>query len=307
MPHPACAQRKKELKQNYFIVVLAHSFHGRLRRIHIPHKFVYGVLAAFAVCLLLLFSVAGSYVRMALKVADYNALEHEAELLRQRYDSLQLKVKETNQQLASLQSLADEVSSAYGVKKAVAGSREIVDEAPLTPTMHETLEEYSFLRTTTLARQRNIFSRSDVNVLPSIWPVSGRLEGGFGVRSDPFSGEGAMHTGVDIAAPIGTPVHVTADGVVLQAGWHGGYGRCVVIDHGNNYQTLYGHLSRIDVMEGQEIRQGEVLGAVGSTGRSTGAHLHYEVRVASTPVNPYRFLGGRPLAARLVTSEFSLQ
>jgi murein DD-endopeptidase MepM/ murein hydrolase activator NlpD len=157
--------------------------------------------------------------------------------------------------------------------------------------MRETLAEYSYLRTTNLARRPgNIFSRGDVNVLPSLWPVSGRLMGGYGVRSDPFSGEGAMHTGVDISAPQGTPVRATADGIVLHAGWNGGYGRCVIVDHGNNYQTWYAHLSRMDVIEGEEIRQGEMLGAVGTSGRSTGAHLHYEVRIGTTPVNPYRFL-----------------
>jgi murein DD-endopeptidase MepM/ murein hydrolase activator NlpD len=112
---------------------------------------------------------------------------------------------------------------------------------------------------------------------------------------DPFSGEGAMHTGIDITAPIGTPVKAAADGIVVSANWNYGYGRCVIIEHGNNYQTLYGHLSRIDVIEGQEIRQGDVLGAVGNSGKSTGSHLHYEVRIGSTPVNPYRFLA-RPAA-----------
>jgi murein DD-endopeptidase MepM/ murein hydrolase activator NlpD len=221
---------------------------------------------------------------------------------RWRYDNLQRKVKQTNEQLASLQMLADEVTTAYGVKRQLTGSPDLVDEAPggasLIPTVGETLAEYNYLRTTNLARRRgNIFSRSDVNVLPSEWPVTGRLMAGYGVRSDPFSGEGAMHTGIDIAAPFGTPVRATADGIVLHAGWNGGYGRCVIVDHGNNYQTWYAHLSRMDVIEGQEIRQGEVLGAVGTSGRSTGAHLHYEVRIGSTPVNPYRFLA-RPVAVQ---------
>jgi murein DD-endopeptidase MepM/ murein hydrolase activator NlpD len=113
---------------------------------------------------------------------------------------------------------------------------------------------------------------------------------GFGHRSDPLSGEGAVHTGIDISAPMGTGVKATADGIVMRANWNFGYGRCVIVDHGNGYQTLYGHLSRIDVIEGQEIRQGEVVGLVGTSGKSTGPHLHYEVHVHSTPVNPYRFL-----------------
>jgi murein DD-endopeptidase MepM/ murein hydrolase activator NlpD len=279
------------LKQDYFIVVLAHSLHGRLRRVHVPHRFLYGTLGVLGFAMLCLFGVAGSYARMALKVSNYNSLQHETEMLRQRYDHLQKQVQQTNQQLASLQVLATEVSSAYGIRNQIAGSPDLIGEAPLIPSMGDTLAEYNYLRTTNFTRRgRTIFSRANANVLPGVWPVVGRLMGGFGERTDPFSGEGARHTGVDISAPMGTAVKATADGVVLSAGWNGGYGRCVIVDHGNGYQTWYGHLSKIDVMEGEEIRQGETLGLVGMTGRATGPHLHYEVRIHSTPVNPYRFL-----------------
>jgi murein DD-endopeptidase MepM/ murein hydrolase activator NlpD len=241
--------------------------------------------------MLCLFGVAGSYARMALKVSNYNALQHETEVLRERYDTLQKQVKQTNQQLATLQVLATEVSNAYGIRNEIAGSPDLAGESPLVPSMGETLAEYNYLRTTNLSRRnRTIFTRGDTNVLPGLWPVTGRLMGGFGERTDPFSGEGARHTGVDISAPMGTPVKATADGVIVSAGWNSGYGRCVIVDHGNGYQTLYGHLSKIDVMEGEEIRQGETLGLVGMTGRATGPHLHYEVRIHSTPVNPYRYL-----------------
>jgi murein DD-endopeptidase MepM/ murein hydrolase activator NlpD len=223
-------------------------------------------------------------------------------LLRERYDNLQKKVKQDHEQLASLQSLAAEVATAYGVRKQLAGSPDLIGEAPLAPTMRESLAEYNFLRTTNLAgRQRNIFVRGDVNILPSVWPVNGRLMDGYGHRSDPLSGEGEMHKGVDISAPQGTAVRASADGIIVHASWNSGYGRCIIIDHGNNYQTLYGHLSRMDVMEGQEIRQGEVIGAVGTTGHSTGPHLHYEVHVGATPVNPYRFLARAPVLKTPVT------
>ena len=279
------------MKQDYFILVLAHSLHGRLQRIHITHRFVYSALGAVGVLLLMMFGVVGSYARMALKVANYNSLQHEAQLMRERYDNLQKKVKQTNEQLASLQLLADEVGTAYGMKKQIAGSPDLIGEAPLVPTLGQSLAEYSYLRTTNVAgRSRNIFARADANLLPAGWPIIGRLMDGFGHRMDPFSGEGAMHTGVDISAPMGTPIKATADGIVMYANWNAGYGRCVIVDHGNGYQTLYGHMSHIDVVDGQEIRQGEVVGLVGSSGRSTGTHVHYEVRVHSTPVNPYRFL-----------------
>lgn len=293
------------MKQDYFILVLAHSLHGRLQRIHISHRFVYSVMGTFAVLFLLMFGVVGSYARMALKVANYNSLQHEAQLLRERYNNLQKKVKQTNEQLASLQNLADEVGNAYGMKKQITGSPDLIGEAPLVPTLGQTLAEYSYLRTTNIAgRSRNLFARTDINLLPSGWPVTGRLMDGFGHRMDPFSGEGAMHTGVDISAPMGAPIKATADGIVMFANWNSGYGRCVIVDHGNGYQTLYGHMSHIDVIDGQEIRQGEVVGRVGSTGRSTGTHVHYEVRTHSMPINPYKFLARSTATKTAAVSEF---
>ena len=118
----------------------------------------------------------------------------------------------------------------------------------------------------------------------------------FGSRTDPFSGEGAIHTGVDLSAPEGTPVHAAADGIVVSAEWSGGYGRLVRIDHGDGLQTYYGHLSQFEVVAGQEIRRGDLIGLSGGTGRSTGPHLHYEVRMDGTPVNPYPFLAASALS-----------
>jgi hypothetical protein len=184
------------LKQDYFIVVLAHSFHGRLRRLHVPHRFLYGTFGVLGFALLCLFGVAGSYARMALKVSNYNSLQRETELLRHRYDTLQKQVQQTNQQLASLQVLATEVSAAYGIRNQIAGSPDLIGEAPLIPSMGDSLAEYNYLRTTNLTRRsRTIFSRADVNVLPGTWPVVGPLMAGFGQRMDPFSGESAHHSG----------------------------------------------------------------------------------------------------------------
>lgn len=279
------------MKQDYFILVVAHSIHGRLQRVHIPQKYVYGVLMLAVVGAVSIFGFVSSYARMAWKVANYNTLRNETESLRGRYERLQKTVNQTNAQLASLQMLAQEVSVAYGIKQSIVGAADLSSEARLAPTMKETLAEYNFLRGSRLSQLEGSYTqRFHVNVVPSIWPVNGRLMGGFGERTDPFSGEGAYHTGVDISAPSGTPVEATADGRVQFCGFYHGYGRVVIVDHGNNYSTYYAHLSRANVMEGQEIRRGEVLGAVGSTGRSTGPHLHYEVRVSEAPVNPYRFL-----------------
>jgi murein DD-endopeptidase MepM/ murein hydrolase activator NlpD len=280
------------MKQEYFVVVLAHSLRGRLRRIHIPHHAVYAILIlAFFGC----FSVFGflaSYARMAWKVANYNSLRREFSGLQTRYQNLQQAVKQTDQQLASLEVYAKEVSLAYGIKQKLEGPADIASEGKLTPTFAESVEEYNFLRSAnSLAlRSQRLRPFLATNAQPSIWPVDGRLLGSFGARTDPFSGEGAFHSGVDISAATGTPVHVTADGVIVYAATEAGYGRLVVVDHGGGLQTYYAHLSRIFVQTGQTIRRGELVGAAGSSGRATAPHLHYEVRIGGAPVNPYRYL-----------------
>ncbi len=137
-------------------------------------------------------------------------------------------------------------------------------------------------------------------LVPYRKPVVGEVEftSGFGVRSDPFLGRPAMHTGLDFRAAMGDPVRATANGKVASAGWSGGYGRMVEIDHGNGLSTRYGHLSEIDVKVGDPIKIGQVIGEVGSTGRSTGPHLHYETRIDGEAVDPQKFLrAGVRLAA----------
>jgi murein DD-endopeptidase MepM/ murein hydrolase activator NlpD len=130
--------------------------------------------------------------------------------------------------------------------------------------------------------------------VPSIWPVDGESTDSFGVRGNPFgSGGSEFHAGQDIAAPRGTPVLAAADGIVVQSGWQNGYGQTVVIDHGNGLTTRYGHLSKVGVVAGQELKRGDELGQVGSTGRSTGPHLHYEVRIGDVPVSPLHYLPAR--------------
>jgi Peptidase family M23 len=129
-------------------------------------------------------------------------------------------------------------------------------------------------------------------LVPYRKPVVGEVEftSGFGVRTDPFLGRPAMHTGLDFRAAMGDPVRATANGKVVSSGWSGGYGRMVEIDHGNGLSTRYGHLSEIGVKVGDQIKIGQVIGAVGSTGRSTGPHLHYETRIDGEAVDPQKFL-----------------
>ena len=137
-----------------------------------------------------------------------------------------------------------------------------------------------------------------ISSTPAIAPVKGILTSGFGYRSDPMSHEQGIHQGVDIAAPAGQPVHASADGIVLRAGEVTGLGRAVYLAHGYGLVTRYGHMSRVDVHPGQKLKRGDVVGLVGNTGRSTGYHLHYEVRLDGAPVNPLGYIlddAGGPL------------
>jgi murein DD-endopeptidase MepM/ murein hydrolase activator NlpD len=127
--------------------------------------------------------------------------------------------------------------------------------------------------------------------IPSAKPVDDvSITSGFGVRSDPFRGGAAMHSGLDIPGPIGTPIRASADGIVGRAGWVSGYGRLIELEHGRGIVTRYGHLSAINVAAGSRIKRGQLIGLMGSSGRSTGSHLHYEVRLDGRAVNPIPFL-----------------
>jgi len=127
--------------------------------------------------------------------------------------------------------------------------------------------------------------------IPSVQPVGDlKFTSNFGIRSDPFTGGARMHAGVDIPGPVGTPIYATADGIVATAERHGGYGNLVEVNHGKGIATRYGHLSRIVVAANTRVKRGQLIGMMGSTGRSTGSHLHYEVRMDGRAVNPVPFL-----------------
>ncbi|HET9428441.1 MAG TPA: M23 family metallopeptidase [Allosphingosinicella sp.] len=141
-----------------------------------------------------------------------------------------------------------------------------------------------------------------VVAIPSARPIRTNVNftSGFGLRSDPFRGRAAMHGGIDLAGPVGTPIYATADGLVAKAAWNnGGYGNLVEINHGQGILTRYGHLSRIAATAGQRVRRGDLIGYMGSTGRSTGSHLHYEVRIDGRAVNPIPFMQSNDALAAL--------
>jgi murein DD-endopeptidase MepM/ murein hydrolase activator NlpD len=277
--------------------------HGKVRRLSIPPYAVHAALVFCAIGVVTVLALGTSYARMLLKVSDYNSVRAEREALKTKYRSLESVVSQTNAKLNSLQSLATEVALAYGFGEARRARfpQSVLALAAQTNTTvdsgyNASLYAFNILKSATFTPSgspttQNLLPISQPNV-PSIWPVHGRITAGFGERLDPLDGEGAFHAGVDIAAPTGTEVEAPADGIVLQAGPDAGYGNSILIDHGYGITTRYGHLSRIDVVVGQEVKRGQDIGAVGMTGRATGPHLHYEVHIQDTPVNPAKYLPG---------------
>src|SRR5258707_9204705 len=289
------------LRKQSYILFVARGKDGQLRKIPISLNYLYVLVAGIGIGMLSLTGIAGSYTRMLVKVHRFNQLRTEKEQLTQQYTRLEQVAQERDVQVASLGSLASEVSSLYGLKAepTLVNTVEKVDSDQVVHSM----DQLYALRTTalsgaasvgisTLGIQRNL-STTDwmrASAMPNLWPVEGQVTGSFGERIDPFNGEGAFHTGVDISAEAGRQVIAPADGVVTFADFLGGYGKALMLDHGHGISTRYGHLSGYAVTPGQHIHRGDVIGYVGLSGRSTGPHLHYEVRINDTPVNPYKYL-----------------
>jgi murein DD-endopeptidase MepM/ murein hydrolase activator NlpD len=275
------------------------SMPGKLRKLIVPVYLLHGLAALALIGGITVAMAVGSYTRMLWKVGNYNALRHEQDTLKRQYRQLQTTVNDTNQRLDSLQSLATEVAMTYGVLRYRPGAFNLTDP-PSSPedAFDRSIEQFNFLKNnaTAIALSSNdlrlipALSFADSTYTPSIWPVLGHITGSFGGRLDPFSGEGAFHTGVDISTVYGSPVHATADGMVIATDNRNGYGRVVVVDHGFGVTTWYAHLSAFAAMAGSRIKRGQIVGYTGISGRSTGPHVHYEVRMNNAPVNPWRFM-----------------
>ena len=309
------------LRKRYYILFVARDEDGRVRKIPVPLRYAYGFVAASIVGAFTIVGLAGSYTRMLLKTESYNQVRQERETLRKDYKQMAQIAHERDVQVASLGALASEVSALYGLRQnrlaaakhgAAAAAATTANPAPASTSLALTnnvnqqsvkgsidqlaaLRDYALSGRVSLALQDGLSPSftGDWTTLadaPSLWPVEGRVTSSFGERQDPFNGEGAFHTGIDIAAPYGTAVHAAAAGVVTGADMGRGYGRTVELNDGHDIMTVYAHMSSLAVVAGQHVSRGQIIGYVGDSGRSTGPHVHYEVRVAGVPVNPHKYL-----------------
>ncbi len=277
-----------------FIVATTSRSRSQIRRVSIHKRWV----KISAVILFATVCAAGYGVYGLAQQATHLRIEQENDRLRRENDQQREKLRRLENRVDAIEDEARRLSEMSGVthaegeggdaERGAGGPSLLLDAAAIALVE----QRAALIEADLKAHEAALSERSRV---PSIWPVEGgETTDTFGGRRDPFGGGGSeFHSGQDIRAPRGTPVYASANGVVTHAGTQNGYGNVVVIDHGNGLTTRYAHLSEIEAALGQEIRRGEVLGLVGSTGRSTGPHLHYEVRINDVAVNPGHYLPQR--------------
>src|SRR5256884_6076181 len=279
------------------------SSRGKLRKVIVPAYVLHGIAVLALIGSISVTAAVGSYSRMLWKVGNYNALRHDQETLKKQYKQLQSTVNDTNQRLDSLQSLATEVAMTYGVLRYHPAAFDQSDNpVDAQDAFDRSIEQYTFLKRNAAVIA---ISSSGLHLLspmsfansaytPSIWPVMGHITDSFGERLDPFSGEGAFHTGVDVASDYGAPVHATADGIITIAGNHAGYGRLVVVDHGFGITTWYAHLSAFSAGSGARRQRRAGAGSTGISRRPTRPHSHPPIPANQPPHNTWRYLKSTP-------------
>jgi murein DD-endopeptidase MepM/ murein hydrolase activator NlpD len=275
----------------FYAFIIAHTSRSRsqIRRFCVEKRWL--KLFAGVIALLICASLYGFY-----------GLTQQASHLRTQFENLQLRA-ENEQQRLELKQLSNRVEAVEDTSRKLAEKSGVIYDQvqPGTggPAIPLNAKGLVVLEEKMNRLEKNLHAYEAVlrkrGYTPSIWPVEGKLESGFGGRRNPFGGSSyEFHSGQDIEAAWGVPVVAGAKGKVAFVGWQNGYGQLVVIDHGGGLTTRYGHLSHIDVVQGQIVARGEFIGRVGSSGRSTGPHLHYEVRINDEPVNPLQYLLASP-------------
>ena len=272
-------------EDRFYAFIIAHTSRARVQRIRVEKRLVTVVCVG-----LLLLGVGLSYGLYGLtQHASHLRIEFENQRLRAENERQRQELEKLNNRVERVEDTSRKLAEKSGVVEqpnppGTGGPALPLDEMGLATVtakmgrLEEDLRAYE-----AILRQRGY--------TPTLWPVDGTLEGGFGGRRNPFGGSGyEFHTGQDIEAPWGAPVIAGASGKVSFVGWQNGYGQLVVIDHGGGLTTRYGHLSHIDVELNQTVERAQLLGKVGSTGRSTGPHLHYEVRINDQAVDPLPYL-----------------
>jgi murein DD-endopeptidase MepM/ murein hydrolase activator NlpD len=269
-----------------FIVARSSRSRAHIRRICVHKRWLKAcALVLFAVMCGLVYGFYG-----LTQQAVHLRIERENQRLRAENEQQRKELQNLNNRVDAVEDTSRKLAEVSGVQETVHGQG-----GPARPVDSAAALVALELKTAKLERELRMYEGflRQHGMTPSIWPVIGKLESGVGGRRNPFGGRGwEYHEGQDIDAAYGTPVQAAATGRVITAAWQRGYGNVIYVDHGSGLSTRYGHLSEIDVSVGQTVARGQTIGLVGSTGRSTGPHLHYEVRINNQPVDPRQYLPG---------------
>jgi len=288
----------------YYTLILVPDARSAFRKIRVSGRLLRAVAGVAGALLLAFGGLLVHYIELNRQLSEVNALRRENAALAERTNRYAETLGQLEARIAGLQARMGQLGLVLGIEQTAAGpgpapagvgGAAAIDAGPPSHDPEFTLSALSRSLSDLAERSEVIESfYAEQKVLlshtPSVWPVRGYFSSGFGKRADPFTGERSFHPGIDIAAPRGTRVIAPADGVVVAAGRRGGYGRAIVIDHGHGVVTRYGHLEAFNVRAGQRVRRGDVIGFVGSTGRSNAPHLHYEVWVDDRMQNPIHYI-----------------
>lgn len=299
-------------QKEYFTIVILPGPNSRVHKFSISKTFLRNAGITIVLATIVSFCMFGEYFHMRGKVWELDMLRYETVQQKEQLKQFAGSIIDMKGQMARLKDLSERLSSAanIGGRKGqqilgIGGTPEIspasLDEfgkKSHSEMMREMSQELENLKNDAAEQEAGMnklmgyFERrnSVLACTPSIWPVKGFITSEFGYRTSPIYGTRQFHQGIDIANDIGTPIMSAADGVVSETGYSSGYGQFVKIQHGYGMATLYAHLSKTKVRDGQSVKKGEMIGCVGITGSSTGPHLHYEVWVNGVPVNPRRYI-----------------
>ena len=273
----------------YNTIIFVPHAKAKFRKLTVSSRLLAAVAAGSAAVFLAALSFGWAFFFTSHRDRQYLQVVADNARLKSSSTALQARLEGLSRQLTAFESRTRRLAIVAGLAESgrTGAGGPLLSDLPAA-----SLDERSASVGSRLSALEGQFARREtlVSSTPTVAPVRGLLNSGFGARRDPFTGEGAFHAGLDISTLRHEPVLATASGVVVKSGWRGDYGKAVEIDHGTGYRTVYGHLATIFVRDGQKVQRGEKVGLVGSTGRSTGPHLHYEVRQGDRILNPLEYI-----------------
>ena len=295
------------MAKSCYTFIIVPNASSRLRKLKLPTRALHALSILGVLSFFVLVGLGFSYVKMAFKAADYDKLQVENTSLKIQKKNLEVATVKLGEKLSNIENLFEKIQNLVEndnmTKRgklnvpAVGGSKVDYPTAELlgSPNLKngiDLLKDRTAEMETQLTLLEQVAEKKATirRLTPTIWPVKGHITSHYGNRADPFNGEAELHLGLDISALFGTQVHSPADGKIIYAQRKAAYGNLIIIDHGNGLTTRLGHLSRFNVKVGQRVHKNDVVGYVGTSGRSTAPHLHYEVRLNDRPVNPRNYL-----------------